>query len=284
MLRDTRGQPWCRNFGGMDMTTFYIAAVVFYCLAAFVHLLWAKGVVSNARAGKLFLVVGFLFHTMEIGFRAHAIGAFPIINPRTTYVFFSWCVVLIYGANLIRHRFEVLSFFTVILTIVFILPASFMPDGGMPPGRPALRNWVTALHITLSILSYAMFCLAALAASGYVFEHWRLKKKRKDAVLLKLPPLETLDVIQTRMVRCGAATLGLGILSGYCWAWREGWRFISEPKVLVTIGIFACYVAMAVSKQRAQVSSRLYAVGIVIMSVLCIISLYAVNVGPQHTF
>lgn len=268
------------------MERLFPAAAVFYFLAALGHFLWAKDVLKNARIGKAFLVLGFVLHSAEILRLGALTGMFPLYNLRNALLFFSWCVVLLYGALLIRYRFEMLSFFTVVLALVFILPATVIPNPAPLGDRPALHDWVTALHIGLSIFSYAAFCVASLAACGYLVEHRRLKNRDTHAVVLRLPPLEMLDTIQTKSIRCGLSTLGLGILTGFCWAVREAWTVLAEPKILMTGFVFAVYLALALIRGRFRSSTRSYSAAVVGGFILCLASFFLINLlaHGKHQF
>lgn len=267
------------------MVGLFGAAGICYLLAAVGHFLWATERLKNTRLGKTFLLIAFFLHTAELWRAGVSSGMFPLYNVRNALIFFSWCIMLLYGANLIRHRFEMLSFFTVLLVIFFILPTALIPNPPPLVDRPALRDWVTSMHIGLSIFSYATFCLAALAACGFLVEHGRLKGKNKMAVLLKLPPLEILETIQIKMVNCGLSTLGLGILFGFCWAFREEWSVLAEPKILMTGFVFLMYLAFAVARARFGISSRRFSGGLVAGFLVCLVSFFVMNYffhGKHH--
>ncbi len=264
---------------------FWLAGLC-YLLAAVGHWLWARDVLKNARIGKTFLIFAFILHSGELIWQGQLSGMFPLYNLRNAMVYFTWCIVLLYGALLVRHRFEMLSFFTVVLVFVFILPTALINNPPPASELPALRDWVTSLHIGLSVFSYATFCLAALAACGYVVEHQRLKEKNKSAVILRLPPLEMLDTIQTKMVHCGLSTLGLGILAGFCWAKRGGWALLAEPKILMTCFVFMLYLALSQARRKLVLSSRGYSVAVVTGFLVCLASFFLVNFLPhgRHHF
>lgn len=268
------------------MERLFVLSGVCYFLAALGHLFWARDVLKNTRIGKTFLLLAFCLHSAELSRLASASGMFPLYNLRNALVFFSWCIVLLYGALLIRHRFEMLSFFTVVLVLLFIFPTLLIPNTPPSADRPALRDWVTSLHIGLSVFSYATFCLAALTACGYLVEHRRLKEKGRQAVILRLPPLEMLEKIQIKMIRCGLSTLGVGILTGFCWAYRESWAALVEPKILMTGFVFAMYLFLATAKSRGGVSSRKFSAMVILGFLICLTSFFLLNFLPhgQHQF
>lgn len=268
------------------MDNLYWAASLCYVLAAAGHLLWARDILKNARIGKIFLILGCFLHGSELFHQAQLSGMFPIYNIRNALVYFSWCIVLLYGAMLLRYRFEILSFFTVVLVLFFILPTWTLSNPPPTVDRPALRDWVTSIHIGLSIFSYAAFCLAALTAGGYLVEHRRLKEKGKQAVILRMPPLEMLETMQTKLIGYGLITLGMGILFGACWAIREEWSVLAEPKVLMTGFVFLMYLALMTARRRLAMSSRRFSKAVVAGFLVCLISFFVVNyiAGGRHQF
>ena len=116
-----------------------------------------------------------------------------------------------------------------------------------------------------------------MTACGFLVEHRRLKEKSKQAVILRLPPLEMLETIQTKMTHCGITTLGMGILTGFCWAYREGWSVLTDPKILMTVGVFLMYLAMALAHRRLGFSSRRYSALVIAGFVICLISFFTLN-------
>ena len=77
-----------------------------------------------------------------------------------------------------------------------------------------LGGGLLALHVTANLLGDALFLLASAAAVLYLVQEKRLKRKKRAAMVLRLPPLDALDRAVHRFLLSGFPLLTLGILTG----------------------------------------------------------------------
>ncbi len=102
--------------------------------------------------------------------------------------------------------------------VVFPLAcASMLADLGFP-GRHMLAdeaNWELRLHVTVSILAYAMLTLASVQALLLAFQDRKLRSHHPGGVARALPPLQTMESLLFEMIGLGFVLLSLSLLSGF---------------------------------------------------------------------
>lgn len=69
-------------------------------------------------------------------------------------------------------------------------------------------------HILVSIFSYALLTISTIQALLYAYQEKQLKKRTAPALLMALPPLQTMEQLLFRLVATGFILLTLTLLSG----------------------------------------------------------------------
>jgi ABC-type uncharacterized transport system permease subunit len=72
--------------------------------------------------------------------------------------------------------------------------------------------------VAANLLGVPLFTLAFAAAVAYLVQERRLKQKRLDGVMQRLPPLDALDKAEHRFLIMGFPMMTIGILTGTLWA------------------------------------------------------------------
>ncbi len=134
------------------------------------------------------------------------------------------------------------------------------------PGAPGLRGaaptfWID-LHIAVSVLTYALLTLAAMAALAAFLQERALKMKRPTGLTRQLPPLADAERLQVRLLGASEAILGLGLATGMSVLYFESGRLLAlDHKTLLSIATFlvigALLVAHATSGVRGRRAGRL---------------------------
>ncbi len=71
------------------------------------------------------------------------------------------------------------------------------------------------IHIGLSILSYSIFCIAAIQAVLIKLQNNNLKKKNPTILMRNLPPLLTMENLLFEMIWTATSLLGAAIIMGF---------------------------------------------------------------------
>ena len=174
-------------------------------------------------------------------------------------------------------RYRSVSLGVFVLPIVFLLAilAAFRPGQENFP-MPAKTGWLV-LHITLLMAAYAALLVSLSASILYLVQERRLKSQTKGKIgagsWLKPfdTPLETIDQIAQKTLLFGLPCMTAGLLIGSVMALEEhGPVYFSDPKIVLTFGLWAAYVAMIFLRRSSGLRGRraAYLSGFVVMVVL----------------
>jgi ABC-type uncharacterized transport system permease subunit len=75
-------------------------------------------------------------------------------------------------------------------------------------------GWTLDAHVGLMLAAFASFTVAAAMALLYLYEERRLKHRDTGLLRLRLPPLEALDRLASRVALVGLLLLSAGIIVG----------------------------------------------------------------------
>jgi ABC-type uncharacterized transport system permease subunit len=207
--------------------------------------------------------------------------------------------------NAAHHRLpvethEVLSLLALILAIafllvyawyrsvslgIFVLPIVFMLAtlAAFRPGQetfsaPIRTGWIL-LHIVLLMAAYAALFVSLLASLLYLIQERRLKSKSSRMNLLPPldTPLETIDQIALKSLLFGLPCMTAGLLIGSVIAQEDfGARYFSDPKILLTFGLWIAYVAMIFIRRASGLRGR-RAVYLSSFAILAVLFVWAAN-------
>jgi len=128
-------------------------------------------------------------------------------------------------------------------------------DGGRPLAAPP-GPWIQ-VHIGVSVVTYALLTLAAVAGLGVLLQERALKAKRPTALTRVLPSVADGEAMQQRLLLASAVVLGLGLLTGMAMEYLErGILLEFDHKTLFVILSFAVICAALVAHYRSGVRGR----------------------------
>jgi len=155
------------------------------------------------------------------------------------YVFVEW-----------RGRERSTGFWMVSLVFLFQLLSSllFHPH---PPDRAIFHNPFFAFHVSLALLGYAAFVVAAVYAFLFLQLYRDLKAGRFSTFFGKLPPLEVLERMMLGALSAGFVALTGALVTGALWAQQIYANWLHDPKILATLATWAIYgVALLLRRLR----------------------------------
>jgi ABC-type uncharacterized transport system permease subunit len=109
------------------------------------------------------------------------------------------------------------------------------------------ERWWINVHVTLFILGYAGFTIAALVGGVYVIVQSRLKQRSLQGIA-KYPALNTLDVYNFWCTLIGFAGLLTGVLAGIFWAFYNNTE-LSWDVTFVSSFILLVWYAIALTSR-----------------------------------
>ena len=123
------------------------------------------------------------------------------------------------------------------------------------PGRDGLAAapdaWLSA-HIALSVATYGLCTLAAIAAAAAVLQERALKRKRPTALTRALPSVSDASLLEVRLLGVCEAVLALGIATGMARQFLSSGRLlVFDHKTLLAILAFAVIAVLLVLHRRS---------------------------------
>ncbi len=112
--------------------------------------------------------------------------------------------------------------------------------------RPAVRPdaWLL-VHIVVSIATYALCTLAAMAGAAVVIEERALKRKRTTRLIGILPPLAEAEALQIRLLAAAEVVLGAGVVTGIALQYLNSGNLLAfDHKTVLSLLAFAVIAAL----------------------------------------
>ncbi|MBB6020645.1 HemX protein [Paenibacillus sp. JGP012] len=208
------------------------------------------------RTGTGFLVVVLGLQVTHVMMRMWIEGHFPIYTTFDFLFIFSFSIVLM---SLIMTRVQRSEFVILLLNIVGF-SVTVLNRLWFTAGEISLHNWQTVhglliMHITLANLGFAALTVASVFALLYLFLHHRLKNKKWNETVRRLPSLEVIGKYMDGATLIGTPLLGVSIVLAVLSIVAERrWHLLLDLKVIATGLAIAIYVGYFVVKRRKQFS------------------------------
>ncbi len=188
----------------------YLVASVMY----FVYLVYRRPLVANLALGAV--IAGFIFHTQVIALRSAQTGHGPYTTAFEVAVFFSWVLVVLYFLAHWKYRIKDLGAFVIPVVFLSFLYSTFLSREVVPFPETQFKALLT-LHRTLSILGYAALALAFAVGCMYLIQEQQVKSKKLGLMFFRMPPLESLDRLNYKVIAIGFPLFTLGFITGTIW-------------------------------------------------------------------
>ena len=116
------------------------------------------------------MVGGFVWHTAAVGIRLYLTGHVPVSNMFESITFCSWAMILIAFAFEGWTRRGLAALGAMVVGFLLLTGASLMPlhETRIHPLRAVLNSYWLNIHVTMMLLSYAAFGIAAFVSIFYL--------------------------------------------------------------------------------------------------------------------
>ncbi|MEG3617356.1 cytochrome c biogenesis protein CcsA [Magnetovibrio sp. PR-2] len=127
-------------------------------------------------------------------------------------------------------------------------------DAGMAP--QTLDGWVL-LHIGVSVVTYGLVTISAVAALAAFLQERALKNKRPTKLTHKLPSVTDCEFITVRLLGWGEAILGLGLATGMATSYHTTGALLSfDHKTVLSILAFGVIGALLYAHHKTGMRGR----------------------------
>jgi len=230
---------------------FLVSALACYALSG---ALFVSGRLTEQRRGARYAVIllaaGASLHALDLAARGIRAGNIPVTNFAESLSFLVWITALASLLLIVRLQMAVIGAYVMPAVAIVLGAAAFEMKGGRLVLPHSLQSVWLPIHVTLAILGYSLFVLAASVSIVYLAYESRLKSKRPVAhERERMPSLEKLDRINYQLLRWGFLMLSLAIISGAIWAaatWGHFWSW--EPKESWSLVIWILYAGLLESR------------------------------------
>lgn len=263
----------------------YMAAAIVYGLFFFFQS-------SNLRrVGTTLLFAGLVVQTAAVSMRFLLTGHVPVSNMYESITFTSWVALALAGFFELRKRSGVVGLGAAMLGFLMLTASSMMPlhDTRIHPLRAVLNSYWLNIHVTMMLISYAAFALAAVFAGGYLLKSWLGRESLLGGgkAAMELPQMEEFAY---RLVQVGWPVLTVGITLGGVWAdtaWGRFWGW--DPKetwAFITWIVYTIYLhSRMVMGWRGRTSALACVIGFICVLITWLgVSYLPWFAGGLHTY
>lgn len=218
-----------------------------------------------------------LFHLGYLAVLGLRYGQFPASTVSQALSIVAFAVAVVYAFVEWHGRERSTGFWILSLVFFFQLLSSLLTRPN-PPDREIFHNPFFALHVSLALLGYAAFVVAAGYAFLFLQLYRELKAGRFSTFYGKLPPLEVLERMMLGALSVGFVTLTGAVATGAVWAeqlYHDAW--VKDPKILVTLATWALYAAALLLRRLRRWQGRQTAMASLAGLGAILFSLVAVN-------
>jgi len=243
-----------------DKHAFALAVVVYGAAAVASMRLWRRGFERDDRVGCGLVALGFGLHTLALLARGLSLQRCPVTNIYEVTSFLAWSLALVY--LLAGWRRSTRGLGVLAAPILCLVGAAALTPGLDRPAGLAVETHRTllSLHVTVTLLAYGLFGLAALAGAMFLVRERDLRLGRLRVLLARLPPLQRLENAMRRMMQAGFVLLTMGLVLGGLLPRPAGASLSRDPKVLWAVGLWLLYAALLAGR-RCGLSTRRFAWG-----------------------
>lgn len=162
-------------------------------------------------------------------------------------------------ALLTRHAWRLASLLMPYLILLGLLGSAVSGSTARPMAGGAPALWID-LHILVSVLTYALLTLAAVAALGAFIQEGALKRKRPTTLSRLLPSVADGEALSGRLLAASEAVLGLGLLTGMATLYFEtGVLLRLDHKTLLSLIAFVLIGALLLGSNVCGIRGRMAA-------------------------
>jgi cytochrome c-type biogenesis protein CcsB len=182
------------------------------------------------RTGLFMLLVGFLFHTLNIVYGFIKAGHLPVSNMHETLSFAGWAIAVVFLLIQFKFHLKILGIFAAPILALIMLIVSRLPDAPAQVTQIFKSFWLVS-HVTAIFVGEAAFALACGLGVLYLLQEHEIKTKKHRFFFKRLPSLELLDNTGYGCIVVGFTMLSLGLVTGFVYAkevWGHFWRW--DPK------------------------------------------------------
>ena len=137
-----------------------------------------------------------------------------------------------------------------------ILAAIWSGHAASKPIADQPSGWIV-LHIAVSVATYALVTLAAVAASAGILQERAMKAKKPTSLTRALPPITACDYMVIRLLAIAETVLVLGLITGMTLNYAQSGQLIEfDHKSILAFAAFALIGALLIAHRVSGLRGR----------------------------
>ena len=177
-----------------------------------------------------------------------------------------------------RHQLGLLGAFLAPLSALMLLMGFRFVKADAAPIL-GLAEGLLVLHVSLAMLSYACYTVAAGVAVAFLVQERQLKRKLLGSLTYQLPPLSDLESLAALFAWAGTLALGVSLAVGFVWQQSLGLAAIlGDPKVRFSILIWLAYAGGSLLRSQSALRGRRFAYLLLILFLAIFFGYYLINI------
>ncbi|HAH06791.1 MAG TPA: hypothetical protein DCM05_09750 [Elusimicrobia bacterium] len=154
-------------------------------------------------------------------------------------------------------RLKILGAFVLPWTVAAAGAALFFAPPEAPLLKPDLRSALLNLHPLLLMAAYTAFANAAGVGLALLVQDAQLKSHKPAEICYRLPAIEELDRLQSRLILGAFVVLSAGVALGILWTKRtQGKAWGADAKILATGATWLLYGGYLAARRFAGLRGR----------------------------
>ncbi len=266
------------------MTPYALLAVFFGYLAGLVFYFLSFELQNEAlyKPARSIVLASLLVHFALLLFWFLKNPVFPITTLAQTIESVSFLMITTSFIIEWRSKTRFLLLFSLPIVLLFCLLAVLLsrPHEAAVPLQRSTWLWI---HTGLILSGFTSLILSVSAAVMYLLQSAQLKSKHPGRMLMKLPPLNTLDRLHFVSLSAGVVLFSLGIASGFIWAseMRGLGEILKDPKVSLSFLTCVMYWTVLCFRLSALRRGQKIALGTVFIFIFLFITLMSSIYAPS---
>lgn len=198
----------------------YELMIIIYAISlCFYFFDYLKKNINIRRAAFWLISIVWVMQTTFIALFVVEERRFPILTLFEGIFFYAWLLI---SLSIVLHciaRVDLPVVFINILGFIFVTIYLFGSNSTTNPVGETIVSEMLIIHISLSIVSYAMFTLTFVFSILYLILYRLLKTKKLTSVWSRLPNLGQTSNWMSNSILIGMPLLFISLILGLEWAW-----------------------------------------------------------------
>ena len=187
----------------------------------------------------------------------HIAGNWPTGLAAALWLTIAVSLILFVGVCFVRSSARRMARLLLAYLVLLAALATAAEAMSRPPSGDAVPGFWMILHIGVSIVTYALVTLAAVAALAGLLQERALKAKRPRPLLRTLPPVAESEWLQVRLLGVAEAVLGTGLVSGMAVLYYQtGTPLRFDHKTVLSTAGFVVIGVLLIAHTRSGVRGR----------------------------